>query len=450
MKNLIKNYCSINSQRRKFLGLPLLLSMGVWGLSGLTSYAQEPQKQQEQRPVIKIAMIEGLSGALGNSGESVYNNLLWATERINAAGGVIINSLPHDLVIVRFDSQGNIQNALSMLKAATDQNIRIIVQGNGSAVASALVAAINKHNERRPDQRVVFLNYSAIETTLTNEACSFWHFRFDAHADMRLQALFQALKNDTHIRKVYLVGQDYSFGRYVVQRSRQMLAQIRPDIEIVGEVLHPIGQIKDFIPYANNIKTSGAQAIITGNWGNDLTLLIRATRDIGMDSNFYTFYANDLGIPTAIGDAGIGRTLAVMEWHPNAGVGLDAKTGAASDQFYQTFTERFPDPMTCLLRVRMQVMIEMLAKAITQAGKVDALAIALALEDMSYDNGFHHVHMRKEDHQLQQPLYVIQMEKSGTEDTPFPSENSPYAFKTILRLEPEQIEMPSSCSMPRP
>jgi len=421
--------------------------MSALGLPSLTSYAQG---LQEQRPTINIAMIEGLSGSLGNSGESVYNNLLWATERVNAAGGVTVDSRAYNLNIVRFDSGGNIQNALSMLKAAIDQDIRIIVQGNSSAVASALIAAIDKHNARQPNKRVIFLNYSAIETALTNEACSFWHFRFDAHADMRLQALFQALKNNTQISKVYLVGQDYSFGRYVVKRAREILTQTRPDIEIVGEVLHPIGQIKDFIPYANNIKASGAQAIITGNWGNDLSLLVRATRDIGLDTGFYTFYANDLGISTAIGDAGVGRTLAVMEWHPNAGAGLDTQTGAASDRFYQTFTQRFPDPMACLLRLRMQLMIEMLAKAITQANEVDAFAIVKALEGMHYDNGFHRAYMRTEDHQLQQPLYVIQMEKAGTEGTPFPSENGPYGFKTVLRLEPEQIEMPTTCNMPAP
>ncbi|MGL4666927.1 MAG: branched-chain amino acid ABC transporter substrate-binding protein [Saezia sp.] len=441
MNNSVKNYRPTTPKRRVFLSLPLLLSLGALGLPYTKSLAQS------QRPVIKIAMIEGLSGALGNSGESVYNNLLWATERVNAAGGVLLNGRAHELSLIRFDSQGNIQNALSMLKAAIDQDIRIIVQGNSSAVASALIAAIDKHNARQPKQQVIFLNYSAIETSLTNEACSFWHFRFDAHADMRLQALFQMLKNDTHIRKVYLVGQDYSFGRYIMQRSRQMLAQIRPDIEIVGEILHPIGQVKDFIPYANNIKSSGAEAIITGNWGNDLSLLIRATRDIGLNTNFYTFYANDLGIPTAIGDAGIGRVLAVMEWHPNAGAHLNEKARIASDQFYQDFLHRFPDPMSCLLRLRMQIMIDMLARAITQAGAVDAFDIAQALEGMHYDNDFHRAYMRPEDHQLQQPLYVIRMEKAGTPDAYFPSEGSPYGFKTVLRLDPQDIEMPASCRM---
>ncbi|MFX5785269.1 hypothetical protein ABTE36_22505, partial [Acinetobacter baumannii] len=65
-----------------------------------------------------------------------------------------------------------------------------------SAVAAALIDAVNKHNQREPDRRVLFLNYSAVDPTLTNEKCSFWHFRFDASADMRMQALTEAIKAD--------------------------------------------------------------------------------------------------------------------------------------------------------------------------------------------------------------------------------------------------------------
>lgn len=441
-------------QRRQLLTLPFKLAC----LSAASAYVPAIWSQQETTAdflEIKIALIEGLSGPFGNAGDGVYRNLLLSTERINAAGGIIINGQPHLLRIIKFDSQGNMQNALSQLKSAIDQNIHIIAQGNSSAIAEALISAIEKHNMRLPveqhNKRLIFLNYSAVETTLTNEKCSFWHFRFDANADMRLQALFQVLKNDQRIQRIFLIGQDYNFGRYVLQRSQEMIAQIRPDIEIVGQILHPVGQVKDFIPYATRIKASGAQAVITGNWGNDLSMLVRSARDIGLhDIDFYTFYANDLGTPTAMGEAGVGRALAVIEWHPNAGALLsDEKARTTSDAFYLEFIQRFPNPQDHFIRLRMQIMLEMLAQAIETAQTTDAQAIALALEGMQYDNGFHQGVMRREDHQFQQILYVMRMQKAGTPDVPFANEGSSYGFRTELRLMPEQIEIPSSCQMQR-
>jgi branched-chain amino acid transport system substrate-binding protein len=167
---------------------------------------------------IKIALIEGLSGPFGNTGEAVFRNLLWATERVNARGGVRLPSGiggSQPLVLERYDSKGQTEEALTALKSAIDRGARFVTQGNSSATAAALIDAINKHNEREPQKRVVFLNYSAVDPILTNEKCSFWHFRFDAHADMRMAALMAVLKDDKVLKSVYILGQDYSFGHAV-------------------------------------------------------------------------------------------------------------------------------------------------------------------------------------------------------------------------------------------
>ncbi|MFM7343029.1 MAG: ABC transporter substrate-binding protein, partial [Betaproteobacteria bacterium] len=239
-------------------------------------------------------MIETLSGPLAAGGEAALRNLVWATERVNARGGIKLNSGARPLQMVRYDSKGQVEEALSALRSAIDDGIRIVMQGNSSAVAAALVDAIGKHNEREPGKRVIFLNYAAVDPALTNERCSFWHFRFDAHADMRMAALMQVLREDRSVQKVYLIGQDYSFGQAVLREGRRQLTLVRPDVQIVGDELHPLGRVKDFIPYATKIKASGAQAVLTGNFGSDLTLLVRAARDVGFEGKFYTFYGNAL------------------------------------------------------------------------------------------------------------------------------------------------------------
>jgi branched-chain amino acid transport system substrate-binding protein len=403
-------------------------------------------------PAIKLALIEGLSGANANGGEAVYRNILWAVERVNARGGVKLGGgSVAPLALERYDSKGQTEEALSSLRAAIDSGARVVLQGNSSATASALVEAVNKHNEREPGKRVVFLNYSAVDPALTNEKCSFWHFRFDAHSDMRLAALMEVLREDRSVKSVYLIGQDYSFGQAVLREARRQLAAQRPDVSVVGEELHPMLRVKDFLPYAQKIKSSGAQAVITGNFSADLTLLVKAAKDAGFEGKFYTFYGNALGAPAALGEAGLGKVLAVADWLPNV-------PGAASEAFYKSFRARFPRPEDDYVHMRMQLMVEALAQAIESAAKSspagvgtpDALALALELERARVSLGGQSGAMRAADHQFQQALVVGQMERQGVPGVRFDVEGSGYGFKVIKTLSAAQAEQGTACKMLRP
>jgi len=373
----------------------------------------------------------------------VVRNIAWAVERVNARGGVKTAQVMRPMVLERYDSKGQSEEALSSLKSAIDDGAQVVLQGNSSANAAALIDAINKHNEREPTRRVLFLNYSAVDPALTNEKCSFWHFRFDAHADMRMAALMQVLREDQSVKSAYLIGQDYSFGQAVLREARRQLGVQRPDVQIVGDELHPMGRVKDFLPYAAKIKASGAQAVITGNWGNDLTLLVKAAREAGYEGKFYTFYGNALGAPAAIGEAGLGRVIAVADWLPNV-------PGEASAQFYKSFRQRFPKPSEDYVHVRMQLMIEALAQAVEKAGGTDPVALALQLEKARVGIAGQSGSMRAQDHQFQQPLVVGVMARQGTPGVPFDVEGSGYGFKVVRQIKAEQARLPSTCQMVRP
>jgi branched-chain amino acid transport system substrate-binding protein len=385
---------------------------------------------------VKLALIESLSGPFANTGEAVFRNLVWAVERANARGGVKFQ-------LERYDSKGQSEEALSALRAAIDDGARVVLQGNSSAIAAALIEAVNRHNEREPGKRVLFLNYSAVDPILTNEKCSFWHFRFDAHADMRMAALMQVLKDDRTVKSVYLVGQDYSFGHAVLREAKRQLGVQRPDVTLAGEELHPMGRVKDFLPYAAKIKASGAQAVITGNWGNDLTLLVKAAKEVGYEGKFYTFYGNALGAPAAIGDAGIGKVVAVADWLPNMPT-------PQSEAFYQSFRQRFPKREDDYVHMRMQLMIEALAQAVDKAGSSEAAAVAHALEKVAVSLSGQSGTMRAADHQFQQQLVVGVMERVGTPGVKFDVEGSGYGFRVVKVVAPQQAEMPHACRMVRP
>ena len=234
---------------------------------------------------VRIGFIDPLSGAFANIGEMEVRAFQYAIDLANARGGVLGGT---KLELVTFDNKASAQEAVLALKRATDQGIRFVTQGNSSSVALALTDAVSKHNQRNPDQSVLFLNYAAILPELTNEHCSFWHFRFDADGDMKMVALGDAIIANKNIRKVYLINQDYSSGQVYAKSAREMLTKRRPDVTIVGDELHPLGKVKDFAPYVAKIKASGADTIMTNNWGNDLMLLLKAAKESGLQIDVYT------------------------------------------------------------------------------------------------------------------------------------------------------------------
>jgi branched-chain amino acid transport system substrate-binding protein len=396
-----------------------------------------------QAQTLKVAYIDPLSGPFAQTGEQGLAEFRFAVQQINKSGklGKV------KLEVVPFDNKVSPQESLNQLKRVIDQGIRYITQGNSSAVAGALIEAVNRHNERNPGKEILYLNYAAVDPAYTNEKCSFWHFRFDANSDMKMEALTTWMAKRKNIKKVYLLNQDYSFGHAVRKAAREMLNRKRPDIEIVGDDLHPLGKVTDFAPYVAKMKAAGADSVITGNWGQDMSLLVKAGRDAGLDVDWYTYYAGGLGTPTAMGEAAAGKVKIIAEYHSNVENNKAAKWDAA-------YRKQAPKGNPDFYFLRGKIMWDMFAKAIVQAKSVEPKAVALALEGMRHQGELGEVEMRKSDHQLIQPLYVLTLVKSAAKGGPkhakIDMEGSGLAPVTDARLEASTSAQPTSCQMKRP
>ncbi len=394
---------------------------------------------QQTEDTIKIGYIDPLSGPFANVGAHGLRELQLVVEEINRRGGVMGG---REFEIVPLDGKANPQESLIAFRQLVDQDVKFMFQGNSSAVAGALTDAVAKHNERNPDSAMIYFNYAAVDPALTNDRCNFWHFRFDADADMKMQALTDMMKAKPSIKKIYLINQDYAFGHAVTKAARAMLTSKRPDIEIVGDDLHPLGKIKDFAPYIAKINASGADTVITGNWGADLALLVRAGRDAGLKVDYYTYYAGVVGGPAAIGDAGIDRVKQVTMWHVNVG-------GEESDSLVERYRARFPDANDDFFFLTLQHAMELLVQAIEKTATTDPLAIALALEGARYQGITGEVWVREDNHQLLQPLYVSTLKKLG-EGVKYDVERTGMGPKTDFRIEAADTALSTSCRMKRP
>jgi branched-chain amino acid transport system substrate-binding protein len=403
-------------------------------LTAMLAVAAGPAQAQ-----IKIVYIDPLSGLMAATGDHGLRELRFAADRINERGGI----LGQKLEITATDNKLSPQESLALLNRAVDEGVHYVFQGDGSSVAAALIDGVEKNNARNPDKLVLFLNYAAVDPDFTNSKCSFWHFRFDANSDMKLQAIVSSMGGNKEIKKVYIIGQDYSFGHQVAKTAKELLKQKRPDVQIVGDELHPLAKVKDFAPYVAKIQSSGADTVITGNWGSDLALLVRAANDAGLKANFYTFYAGVVGAPTAIGEAGIGRVKVVSYY------GL-SDANAKEIQYLQAFKKKYgptEDPYTTAI----QNGLDFLERAMTEAKSTDPAKVAKAMEGMKLDGYFGPVEMRAQDHQLIQPLFIGTFAKVDGKAVKFNADGTKeFGFRTDHKTAGPETALPSTCQMKRP
>ena len=416
---------TITNITNKFNGLLIcaLLSLGS------ISQAQEP---------VRIAFMDPLSGTFASIGTSGLKQIQFAADYLfNSRGGILGGRM---IEIVALDNKQSPTETQLQFRRAVSDGLQIIFQGNSSAVANTLSTTISRFNRRNPGKEVLQINYSAVDPILTEDNCSFWHFRFDAHAVMKLDVLTDFIAMNEDIKSMYIIGQDYSFGHVVADNAIRLLNEKRPDIEIVGSEFHPIGQVKDFTPYVTKIVSSGADAVITGNFGADMVSLARSIIDSGLDIPIYTFYAAYDGITATLGEDGKGKIHLIHNETSNPIPTQERK------EFIRAFKAK--NPNNDVTQPRLTNALSMVVAAMEKTQSTDPYDIALALEDMRFTTlGGEEIWMRGEDHQIFQSLHISVHTDEGVE---FDADNSGFGLRTIYHVPAEETIVETSCQMRRP
>lgn len=383
---------------------------------------------------VKVAWIDALTGLTAATGQNQLRSFQFLAESFNKS-----NPAGVKFEIVSFDNKLSPQETVNALQAAIDQGIRYVFQGTGTGPATAIIDFLNKYNERNPGKEVLFVNYAAVDPDLTNSKCSYWHFRMDADTSMKMEALTTFMKDKADIKKVYLINQNYAHGHQVAKFAKENLARKRPDVQIVGEDLTPLAQTRDFAPYIAKIKASGADTIVTGNWSSDLTLLIKAANDGGLNAKFFTYYAGVSGTPTAMGANAAGRVFQVSVFP----YGVSTETRKIMDEYKKRFGDDY-------YTAQVYHAYALLSAGMAKAKSIDPAKVAAAMEGLSVKSLNGEVTMRKADHQLQQTLYIQSWDKVGPPPNDYSVENTGHNFKVIKTYEPYISSTPTSCQMKRP
>jgi ABC-type branched-subunit amino acid transport system substrate-binding protein len=395
---------------------------------------------QAQEKTFKIAFIDPLSGPFANIGQLMLSNIQIPVQDINGKGGVLKGT---QLQLLQYDSKLSAQESQSALQAAIDAGARAVVTGgSGSSVVSALVAAAARHNERNPDRAILVLNHSSIDPDLTGKACNFWHFQFEANSAMKMKAIANYVKKQPDVKNVYLFNQNYAHGRQWARYGQELVGLARPDIKFVGSDLHPIGSVKDFSPYVAKIKNTGADSLITGNWGQDLVLLLKAAGDAGYNLRYFNHSAGAApGMVLAVSQSKIGQVTWVAEWPP--GQADMPKVDTLAKAYKARTGSEYLSP-------RMDLTVRMLAAAINKAGSTEPLKIARAMEDLTFDSAMGPVRMRAEDHQLLLPQVVNTIAPVDGKAVKTGWEGTNWGFRTDAVYSGNELAQGTECKMQRP
>jgi branched-chain amino acid transport system substrate-binding protein len=391
-----------------------------------------------QAAPLKIGMLETLSGPQASSGQAYRAGVRYAIDKLNATGGW--NGEPVQLV--EYDNQGGPAGASDKLKAAIADGVQIVVQGSSSAIGGQITEDVRKHNLRNPGKEIVYINVGAEALELTGEKCNFHHFRFAGNAQVRTKALLQAMKQANALgTKVYAINQNYSWGQDMEKAVVDNAAT--GGYQVVEKTLHDVNKIQDFSPYVSKISASGAETVITGNWSNDLLLLMKASKAAGLKARFGTVFLDQPGNIANAGDLAAGHFV-VHAFNAEA-------AGAEGDRFvkdYSTKTGRPPVFVEPQAVFAIDMVAEALKRTKPEGGALNVNTFAKTLETAKITTPMGETRMRAADHQVLLPLVVSMVAK----DAKYKADGTELGFKPVKVFSADEAATPpqGNCKMQRP
>ena len=398
------------------------------------------EKKETSNP-IKIAAIEPLSGPYAAVGKDLIDHVLFSASEINKNGGINGRMIE----IVPMDNAMKAEKTTELLRKALDDGIRFVTQGGGSSHALNIIKQLEKYNSRNPGKEVLFLNHSAVTTSFTNEDCTFFHFRFDSNVDMKVAGLVSHMSKDNSVKKVYLFNQNYVYGQTVRETASKLLKKNAPNIKIVGdELIQPFGKVQDFNPYITKIKLSGADTVLTGNWGPDAYRFVNALKDAGLKVKLYGIYISaPSGMAAMDKNLLFNDVIVVKEFNP---------TNPNAPSWYKKYEKDIIDATGMTPDGdRFRFMLEMFKSAIEKANSFEPIDIAYALEGMegtSVDGG--KIYMRKEDHQIHFDMQALLVTEKDKQSIIYRNKDFDMSYKNIGNIPIKDITLDTSCKIKRP
>jgi len=234
-------------------------------------------------------------------------------------------------------------------------------------------------------------------------------------------------------RRFYIICADIEGLRNLAKAFKEQIKTYIPDAEIVGEDYHPLFA-KEFGPYITKVMAAKADAVFSGNFGFDMTGLVRKGRAMGLKAPFPFVLPFGCGTPVLKEDAvGI---YAASDYTMRVDTPENKAMIAKYHEQHKDDTDWTTQWPTSSIGHTI-LSWQMVFAAVEKAGSLDPEKIIEAFEGLWYKTPVGWWYMRKCDHQVVLPMFGMVV-KAG----PNPFYDFPWHGPDIVRFPAMESAIP--------
>lgn len=382
---------------------------------------------------LKVGFIFPTSGPLAGFGVQYIPGIDFVVDRFNGAGG--FKGEPVKTVI--YDDAGNTTGAADRFRQAMGEGVRLVITGSTSPVSAQLISDVKNWNERNPQDPAALVIMGAESKDFTAELCDFYTFKMSTNAEIRFNALANALKAAGQLKRVASIQPNYTLG-YEMQAAVEGGVK-KFGYELVGSLNHDYAKLQDFAPYIERLRAMRADTIVTASSVSDLRLMVQSAADAALNTRFATMYLDAPGNVGSAGESAIGSYVAQL-FNPEA----NAEARAYRDEFLKK-TGSEPVYVVANALATMEVVTSALH---SMSGDFNVTDFVRAMEKVEAKWPLGTLTMRADDHQLILPVVVAEVSK----DADVKVDDTDMGFKPIEIVSAADASAPPSdkCMMKRP
>ena len=358
-------------------------SVGILALTISVLFVFNPVMAAEKP--IKLGVVFVMSGPMGGYGKHGMQSVQMALDEINASGGILgrkVEALFEDDKL-QMDRGVQITN-----KFIFEDKVDFIVGPTSSGIAVA-ISKITSQNKK------ILVLTQAAANSMTDELFNRYQFSVLSNAMMhsRSGAYYMASKP---YKRWMCIGPDYNYGHESWEAFRDKLKELKPDVEIVGE-LWPKLMEKDFTPLIKKILEAKPDAVWSPLWGNDANNFIKQALPLGFFDKIKVAFPDGAALETLVPlgkDMPQGTYVAARYFFLTPDSAMNRKFVKA---YYERFKE-YPDYMAD----ETYAGVYFIKAAVERAGTIDPDRIvdAVEREPLAWETPEGWKIMRKEDHSV--------------------------------------------------
>jgi len=410
-------------RKSRFIGWTAVVSLTVLNI---LVFCGKPAMAADGK--IVIGLVEVTSGPFKASGERFAIGAKYAIDELNAKGGLLGKQV--ELVVEDGAFKPDVV-VRKTTKLVLEDKADLLMGTIGSHTAMAMMKVAEKHKK-------IHLIYNSTADSITGKEFSPYSFRTTISTAQRANAIMSYFAMYTKFKKFYILCTDVSAGHEVGEGYKKNLKKI-PGGQIVGEDYHPMA-MRDFAPYVSKVIASGAEVVLTGNYGPDLSNLIKAGAQLGWKAITGGGYLFDPYIMQDVKEAALGHM--VVE-HT-----LIDMSNPIQKKFVEDFKAKNKDLDPVVYSPVFGVNdiywgAQWLFDAVRKAGSTDSEKVIKAWEGASYNMPWGKVTMRACDHQIITPARAAVMVRDN-DFFPFP-----YTEKPVVIPEEAVTVSPADTGNPR-